>query len=240
MSEPSDGLRGRAAIVVGLDAIGAGIASRLEREGLRVARVGDLDDPGAVAAAVTRAASTLGGLHTLIVNVLPMPTIAPLESQGDAEFAAALGRVRSAAAAMRAALPALMAGGGGRIVVVGHRYGDGANDALAAYNTAAWGLRGLVRTAAVDWGQHQVTTNLLLPFADTPEYRDYRARKPALLDLLAAQVPLARAGDAVDDIGGAVLMLVGATGAFVNGEVLHADGGMHVAGPVLVPGRFRR
>jgi hypothetical protein len=25
---------------------------------------------------------------------------------------------------------------------------------------------------------------------------------------------------------------------FVNGEVLHADGGQHVAGPVLNPARF--
>lgn len=254
MSAAERELDGRAAIVVGVDAIGEGIARRFERAGARVARIDGsagivdgstrepcaLDDATAVARAVDRAATALGGTYALVVNVLPRPALAPLDLQSDDDFATAFARVRATAAAMRAALPHLRAGGGGRILLVGHRYGEGANDALGAYNAAAWSLRGLARTAAVDWGQHQITTNVLVPFADTPEYRDYCAKKPALLDLLVSQVPIPRAGDPEDDIGGAALVLAGATGAFVNGEVLYADGGMHVAGPVLSPGKFRR
>jgi hypothetical protein len=44
--------------------------------------------------------------------------------------------------------------------------------------------------------------------------------------------------DSVEDIGGAAIFLVSEAANFINGEVLHADGGQHVAGPVLNPIRF--
>ena len=37
---------------------------------------------------------------------------------------------------------------------------------------------------------------------------------------------------------GAVLFLVSDAVNFVNGEIIHADGGQHVAGPVLNPSKF--
>lgn len=104
----------------------------------------------------------------LVVNPLPSPVIGPLEVQSAAAFADAFSRVQSAVAAMQAALPALQESGNGRIIIVGHRYGESVNDGIAAYNSAAWSLVGLTRTTAVDWGQYQIATNLLLPLADTP------------------------------------------------------------------------
>jgi NAD(P)-dependent dehydrogenase (short-subunit alcohol dehydrogenase family) len=110
---------------------------------------------------------------------------------------------------------------------------------MGAYNTAAWALVGLTRTAAVDWGQYQIATNLLLPLADTPEYRGYHARRAKLLDLLVTQIPLGRVGDPIEDVGGAAVFLASDAVNFVNGEIVYGDGGEHTAGPVLNPGRFR-
>jgi len=51
-------------------------------------------------------------------------------------------------------------------------------------------------------------------------------------------LPLRRAGDPVEDVGGAAALLASDTMGWVNGEVVYADGGQHVAGPVLNPARF--
>lgn len=253
-------LTNKRALVLGLDAIGSGIAVRFAREGAALAIL-DADlaaaeataktirDAGgnaqAIAAswnetiggAVTDAIGALGGLDVLVINPLPAPVTGPLETQS-AAFAEAFMRVQAAVAAMQAALPAMQQAGSGRIVVIGHRYGENVNDAIAAYNAAAWSLVGLVRTAATDWGQYQIATNLLLPLADTPEYRLYHERRAKVLDLMVGQLPLGRLGDPVEDIGATALFLAGDACNFVNGEVIHGDGGQHVAGAVLNPGKF--
>jgi 3-oxoacyl-[acyl-carrier protein] reductase len=248
------------AIVFGVDAIGRGIAQRLAREGVAVAlidaeiaeaeataqdirRVGGRAISSSVAwdavhGAVEHVVDQLGGLDILVNNVLPQPHIGSLEEQPPAAFATSLGRVHAAAAAMQAALPHMRAAGGGRIINVGHRYGENINDGIAAYNAAAWGLVGLTRTAAVDWGKYQIATNLLLPLAETPEFRDFHERRPKLLDLMVDQLPLRRLGDTVEDIGATVLFLASDACNFVNGAVIYGDGGQHVAGPVVNPGKF--
>ena len=249
----------KSVIIVGADEIGAGIAHRLAREGARVAIVdedvararsiaasltdafalaADYRSGDAVTAAVAQAATRLGGVHALINNVLPMPTLASLEHQSSDSFRNAFARVEAAVCAMQAVLSFMLAAGEGRIVNVGHRYGETVNEGLAAYNAAAWSLVGITRTAALDWGRYQIATNLLLPLAATAELEDARARRSKVLDLMISQIPMRRAGDCVEDVGGAALFLVSDAANFVNGEIVHADGGQHVAGPVLNPIKF--
>ncbi len=105
-------------------------------------------------------------------------------------------------------------------MLVGHRYGESVSEALGAYNAAAWGLVGLARTAAVEWGQYQITTNVLLPLARTAEFEAAHARRPGIIDLLVSQLPLRRVGDPEEDIGGAAAFLASDAACFVNGEVL--------------------
>lgn len=253
-------LAGKKAVLFGADAIGSGIAQRFAREGAVVSVIDPelaraqavaqlLGDGGharsvdpaqldSVRSVIDASAELLGGLHVLVNNFLPSPHVAPLDNETDDAFVAALRAVSATHVAMRAALPHLRAAGSGRIVNVGHRYGEGTNQAIGAYNTAAWALVGLTRSAAVDWGQYQIATNLLLTLADTPEFRGYYARRAKLLDLMVSQIPLGRMGDPVEDIGGAAVFLACDEANFVNGEIIHGDGGQHTAGPVLNPGRF--
>ena len=254
-------LANKRALVLGVDAIGAGIAKRFARAGAALALLGsDLAEAesaaqaiaagggrafagatpidGSTGTAIARAIEQLGGLDVLVVNVLPAPVVAPLERLSAEVFATAFARVQVAVAAMQIALPHLRSAGGGRIILVGHRYGENVNEAIAAYNAAAWSLVGLTRSAAVDWGQYQIATNLLLPLADTPEFRACQARRAKLLDLMTGQLPLGRVGDPVEDVGAAALFLASDACNFVNGEVIHGDGGQHVAGPLLNPARF--
>ena len=84
-------------------------------------------------------------------------------------FDDAFARVQAAVSAMQAVVSFMRDAGEGRIVNVGHRYGENVNEGLAAYNAAAWSLVGITRSAALDWGRYQIATNLLLPLADTAE-----------------------------------------------------------------------
>ena len=224
-------------VVIGSDEIGVGIARRLEREGARLAVLDAIPDRS-IGAAVDNAAKQLGGIYALINNLLPTPALAPLEQQTGAMFADAFARVEAVVQAMQAAMPFMREAGEGRIVNVGHHYGEAVNEGLAAYNAAASSLIAITRSAALDWGRYQIATNLLLPLAHTSELERAQAKRPNIINLMLSQVPLRRAGDCVEDVGGAVLFLVSDAANFINGEVLHADGGQHVAGPVLNPIRF--
>lgn len=261
MSDEGRYLVSKVAVIFGVDDLGRGIARRFAREGAAIALIDAdarrsqalADEMGAgawaspcdascdasIKSAIDAAALALGGIHVLVNNVLPSPTIASLEQQDAVTFEAAFRAIAATRTAMQSSFPYLSAAGGGRIVNVGHRYGEGVNEWIGAYNTAAWALIGLTRTAAVDWGQYQIATNVLLPLADTAEFRAYHERKPKLLDLMTSQVSLGRLGDPIEDIGGAAVFLASDAVNFVNGEVVHADGGQHIAGPVLNPGKFR-
>jgi len=223
-------LEGRVALVLGLDEIGTGIARRFAREGAQVLP-GDTSDPASTLAQA-------GRLDVLVCNLLPPSAPRALSDIDDHIVGESLRSINATVAAMRAALPILRESGRGRIVLVGHRYGESVNEALGAYNAAAWSLIGLARSAAVEWGQYQITTNVLLPLARTAEFESAHARRAGIIDRLVGQLPLRRVGDPEEDIGGAAALLASDLMGFVNGEVLHADGGLHVAGPVLNPARF--
>jgi 3-oxoacyl-[acyl-carrier protein] reductase len=235
MTRETKTLADRVALVLGRDEIGNGIATRLTRAGAAVTiHEPDRQTPADIGALVAGLVRTPARLDILVCNLLP----AAFETQGDALLAAAFDRVRLTVAAMRAALPHLRAAGAGRIILIGHRYGESVSEAIGAYNAAAWSLVGVTRTAAVEWGQYQITTNLLLPLARTAEFATAHARRPAILDLLLSQLPLRRIGDPIEDVGGAALFLASDEACFINGQVIHADGGQHVAGPLLNPARF--
>jgi 3-oxoacyl-[acyl-carrier protein] reductase len=255
-------LADRVLVLVGADEIGAGIARRFSREGASIAILDpqaacaeilareltnrypacafqvDYLDPQTIATAIREAARVLGRIDILVTNTLPGASPATLENQPEAAFKGAFNSTLAAASAMRAVFPFMCTAGGGRIIHVGHRYGETVGEGIAPYNCAAWSLVGLTRTAALDWGQHQITTNLLLPVAATGEFRAARAARAGIIDLLTAQIPLRRAGDPVEDVGGAALFLASADACFVNGQTLFADGGQHTAGPVLNPVKF--
>lgn len=257
MTVGSSSLAGRTALVVGSSEVGAAVAVALERAGARTGTALSVglpmsesllpannvplampDNPADVAAAVEQLAMKSGRPDILVVDLLPGAVPAPLDQTASVAISQALARVAATAAAMRAAFGGLKAGGRGRIILIGHRYGVSVAEGIAPYNSAAWALVGLMRSAALDWGRHAIATNLLMPAAATTEFREARAVKPQVLDLLISQLPLKRMGDPIADIGGAAVMLAGDAASFINGQIVHADGGQHIAGPVLNPAKL--
>ena len=76
--------------------------------------------------------------------------------------------VRAVALGIRAAVPALRANGGGRIVVTASTSGMAGDPNMWAYNAAKGAVVNLVRAAAVDLGPDGITVNAVCPAPPRP------------------------------------------------------------------------
>ncbi len=94
---------------------------------------------------------------------------------------------------LRAMGPALLARGGGSIIVIGSHTGFHGATGQSAYATSKAGLIGLVRTAALEWGPQNIRVNLVLPgwqktdltdgiFPEDKGWFDHALHRPASLD----------------------------------------------------------
>jgi 3-oxoacyl-[acyl-carrier protein] reductase len=127
---------------------------------------------------------------------------------------------------LRAAAPAMRAGGGGSVVLVTSINGERGKFGQANYSAAKAGLIGLGRTAARELGRFGVRVNLVAPgwiesgmTAGLPD----AARAKAV-----EETALGRAGRP-EDVAAPILFLVSEMSRHVTGQVLRVDGGQLTA-----------
>lgn len=240
----------------GGQSISAGIATRFAQEGAKVALLdGDASagektaraigaeftrvDPSnqaALTSAVQRVGEKHGRIDVIVVGGDDMSGAAawkPVEEMTDTEFKAAMDRdVWGALWTLRAALP-YMRQHGASIIFIFSPFGQYASRHVGDQMTSRWGALGLSRTIANEWGRFGIRTNTLVPLANTPGYQAYRARGPQTVDQRLSATPMKRAGDPVKDIGGAALFLASDDTRYLNGQVVHADGGSFLSTPVV-------
>ncbi|MET0268942.1 MAG: SDR family oxidoreductase [Sphingomonas sp.] len=137
--------------------------------------------------------------------------------------------------AMRAAFPIMKAQGYGRIVNMGSLNGVNAHMFTVAYNASKEAMRALSRTAAVEWGPHNIGVNVICPAASSPAAVEYFDANPAMKAAILEQVPMGRFGDAERDIGPAAVFLASEASAYVTGSTIFASGGTHVNGVAWRP-----
>lgn len=124
--------------------------------------------------------------------------------------------------ARRAVQEFLAQGDGGSLVSVGSLSQNGVTS-QASYSASKGGLQGLSRSIAKEYGRRGIRANVVVGgYVDTrlSEGIPDRFRR-----FLLEASPLRRAGD-VSEIADAVLYLAGDRASFVNGESIHATGGL--------------
>lgn len=127
----------------------------------------------------------------------------------------------------KAVLRGMMKARYGRIINIGSVVGSTGNPGQANYAAAKAGLLGLTRSMARELGSRNITVNAVAPgFIDT----DMTSELPeAARETLLQQISLGRLGQP-EDIAAAVLFLASEGGAYISGETLHVNGGMHMGG----------
>ncbi|MFE4695276.1 SDR family NAD(P)-dependent oxidoreductase [Streptomyces sp. NPDC056749] len=242
-----DGLS--ALVTGGASGIGAAVATQLLARGARVAVLdldpegapagalalrADVTDDDAVRSAVERAATELGGLHTVVSNA-GIGSIGTVEDNADEEWTRVLdlnvlGMVRTA----RHALPHLRRAATVRpgAVSITQTCSIAATAGLpqrALYSASKGAVLSLTLAMAADHVREGIRVNCVNPgTADTPwigrllgQAEDPAAERAAL----DARQPLGRLVSA-DEVAAAVVYLASPAAASVTGTALAVDGGM--------------
>ncbi len=132
----------------------------------------------------------------------------------------------------QAMLPAMKAGGFGRIVLLSSRGALG----LAGrtnYGATKSGMFGMARTWALELAPHGVTVNVVAPGpVQTDMFHEIVPVGSPKVEALAASIPVKRLGQP-NDVAHAVKFFTSAEAGFVTGQVLYVCGGTSLGGLVL-------
>jgi len=135
---------------------------------------------------------------------------------------------RGALLLARAAIPVMVARGGGSIVTISSGTSTIGESTRVAYGVSKAALNQLTRHLAARYGRDGIRANAIAPgfiltaTAEAQVPTDIRRR-------LAEANPTRRLGTP-DDIARVVVFLCSDASAYVNGQVLHVDGGHQIAG----------
>jgi NAD(P)-dependent dehydrogenase (short-subunit alcohol dehydrogenase family) len=98
----------------------------------------------------------------------------------------------------------------------------------AVYSAVKGALTTLTKTWAAELGPSGIRVNALAP-GSVPTPGAMGLNDPAEYERRSRTIPLRRLG-AEDDVASAALFLLSPAAAFINGEILHVDGGIAAAG----------
>jgi len=176
------------------------------------------------------------GRLDILVNNAGASIAKRLENLSDEEMASSFAlNYSSVFWAMRAAFPLMKAQNYGRIINIGSLNGVNAHLFTAPYNASKEAVRALSRTAAVEWGGHGITVNVICPAASSPQAEAYFTANPEMLKKILDQVPAGRMGRAEPDVGPVAVFLASEGSSFVTGSTMFVDGGAHINGVAWRP-----
>ena len=251
MSTTTTEFKGQVALVTGASrGIGAAIALELAQQGLKVigtatsdkgaARISaalaafpgcrganlNVNDAAAGEALIDDIVKSQGGLHVLVNNAgITRDTLA-MRMKDDDWDAVLDTNLKAVFRMSRAAIRPMMKQRYGRIISITSVVGASGNPGQANYAAAKAGVAGMTRALARELGSRNITVNCVAPgFIAT----DMTAALPeAQHQALMAQIPLGKLG-APEDIAHAVSYLASPQAAYVTGQELHVNGGMHMS-----------
>ena len=250
MSGTPTEFKGQVALVTGASrGIGAAIALELAKQGLQVvgtattedgaARISaalaaysgcrganlNVNDAGAGEALIDDIVKSQGGLHVLVNNAgITRDTLA-MRMKDDDWDAVLDTNLKAVFRMSRAVMRPMMKQRYGRIISITSVVGAAGNPGQANYAAAKAGVAGMTRALARELGSRNITVNCVAPgFIAT----DMTAALPdAQHQALMAQIPLGKLG-LPEDIAHAVSYLASPLAAYVTGQELHVNGGMHM------------
>ena len=224
-----------AVVTGGSGAIGSAIIAGLEQQGacavaLDVVRPAegapyqacDVLDDSSVASAIAEVQRTYGRLD-LVVHAAGVSREAVVWKLAveDWDFVQSV-NLRGAFLLLRHAIPAMRAGGGGRIVLIGSINGSRGKFGTSAYSASKAGLIALSRTVAREVARLGILINVVEPGWVRTPLTD--SLPQAIRDAALAESLVGRCVEPAD-VAAAVAFLCGPGSQQITGQILRVDGG---------------
>jgi 2-hydroxycyclohexanecarboxyl-CoA dehydrogenase len=251
------GLKGRVAIVTGAaGGIGRAICARFIEEGATViaadvneaalnseaSRSGigtlvtiafDITDFEAVRAAIDRVAAEQGRIDILVNNAGWDVARPYLDTEPGLWNKIIAINLRGPLNLHKAALPHMIAGGGGKVVNVASDAGRVGSTGESVYSACKGGLIAFSKTLARECARDNIRVNVVCPGpTDTALLRSFVGEGEygqKIYDRLKKSIPLKRLGQPTD-IPGAIAFLASDDANFITGQVISVSGGLTMHG----------
>ncbi len=204
----------------------AGIEQALREAGYPgLGLVLNVSDQASVDAALSQVAERLGA-PSILVNNAGITRDNLLMRMKDEEWSAVIEtNLSSVYRLSKACLRAMTKARKGRIVNIASVVGAMGNAGQTNYAAAKAGMMGFTKALAREVGSRSITVNCVAPgFIDTDMTR---ALPDAQRETLLGAIPLGRLGRP-EEIASTVVFLASSAGAYITGETLHVNGGMHM------------
>ena len=209
-------------------AAGSALAKRIEGNGGKALfREHDVADEKSWIDIVAAARREFGGLDVLVNNAGTIARQGIAATSLEAWNRTIAVNLTGAMLGMKHCAPAMRAGGGGSIVNISSTAGLTAHDD-AAYTASKWGLRGLTKTAVLQFSPWKIRVNSIHPgqIADTGFFR---SGGEAFAQAARTAIPLSRQGTP-QECAELVLFLASEEASFISGAEIAIDGGYIAAG----------
>ena len=224
----ADLLASRGASVIGTattESGAAAIGERLKAQGGH-GRALDVTDGAAVEALIEAIGKEFGAV-SILVNNAGITRDNLLMRMKDEDWNAILDtNLSSIFRTSKAVMRGMMKARKGRIINIASVVGVTGNAGQANYAAAKAGIIGFSKSMAREIGSRNITVNVVAPgFIATDMTRDLPEEAKAKM---LADIALGRLGSP-GDIAEAVAFLASPAAAYITGETLHVNGGMHMA-----------
>lgn len=207
----------------GNQALADELVRKIEQNGGRALSArADVSDAAAVAQLFGRAEQAFGGVD-ILVNNAGVIALAPIAEMSDADvdrlidinLKGTFNTLREAAKRLR---------DNGRIINFSSSVVGLLQPSYGMYAASKAAVEALTSVLAKELRGRNITVNAIAP-GPTATGLFLDAKTPELIDRLAKMAPLERLGQP-QDIAAAVSFLAGADGAWINGQILRANGGI--------------
>src|SRR5712691_1317259 len=226
---------GAAVMLTDIDAAkGEALAARLG--GRALFRVQDAASEESWREIVAATLSAYGGLHILVNNAGTIARQGIVNTTLEAWNRTLAVNLTGPLLGMKHCAPAIRDSDGGSIVNISSTAGLTAHDD-AAYTASKWGLRGLTKTAVLQFSPWNIRVNSIHPgqIADTGFFQ---SGGPDFAYAAAAAIPLHRQGTP-RECAELVLFLASDDASFISGAEIAIDGGYIAAGLASMRNRIR-
>lgn len=185
----------------------------------------DLTDEKAVIAAVPTIVRRHGRLDILLNNAGVCLWSGFMESSLDMWRMTIETNLTATYLLSREAARPMLAQKSGRIINVGSYVSKMGRERLQAYVASKHGVAGLTKSLAGELGRHGITCNAIAPGFFLTEMAEPITSDPARQQIFTNAIAMGRWGRP-EELAGAAIFLASDAASYVNGHILHVDGGV--------------